>query len=129
MLIVTGFLQLPPQSELIEATVPDRLTLRVLGWSVGRAKVLTQFGHGPLGEAHFAALPEGGGVLVGLELGVIVRELVEEDGDRQAIEDDSEGDADEGKEAAQYRLRVHVSVTHGGYAHLEEITNNHRDVK
>lgn len=92
------------------------------------AKVLTQFGHSPLGKAHFAPFPEGGGVLVGLELGVVVGELVEEDGDRQAVEDDSKGDADEGKEAAQHSLRVHVSVTHGRYAHLERTTNNHRNV-
>lgn len=34
-----------------------------------------------------------GGVLVGLELGVVVRELVIQDGDGHAVEDDSEGDA------------------------------------
>lgn len=95
---------------------------------MGGAKVLTQFGHGPLGKAHFAALPEGGGVLVGLELGVVVGELVEEDGDGQAVEDDAEGDAYEGKEAAEHRLRVHISITHSGYAHLEGTTNNHRDM-
>lgn len=103
---------------LIGPTVPDIVKLIILGESVGWAKVLTQFGHSPLGKAHFAALPEGGGVLVGLELGVVVGELVEEDGDGQAVEDDAKGDADEGKEAAQHRLRVHVSVAHGGYAHL-----------
>lgn len=90
---------------------------------MGGTKVLTQFGHGPLGKAHFAALPEGGGVLVRLELGVVVGELVEEDGDGQAVEDDAEGDADEGEEAAQHRLRVHVSVAHRGYADLQGATS------
>lgn len=115
---MTCFPPLLQQRALIGPTVPDTVTLRMLGRSVCGAKVLTQFGHSPLGEAHFATLPEGGGVLVGLELGVVVGELVEEDGDGQAVEDDAEGDADEGKEAAQHSLRVHVSIAHGGYAHL-----------
>lgn len=93
---------------------------------MGGTKVLTQFGHSPLGKADFATFPEGGGVLVGLELGVVVGELVEEDGDGQAVEDDTKGDADEGKEAAQNRLRVHVSVAHSGYAHLKG--HKYRDV-
>lgn len=128
MLIVTGFLQLLLRMALIEAIVPGSGTLRILVWSVGGANILTQFGHSPLGKAHFAALSEGGGVLVGLELGVVVGELVEEDGDGQAVEDDSKGDANEGKEAAQHCLRVHVSITHGGYAYLKWTTNNHRDM-
>lgn len=33
-----------------------------------------------------------GGVLVGLELGVVVREPVIKDGDGHAVEDDSKGD-------------------------------------
>lgn len=61
-----------------------------------------------------------GGVLVGLELAVIVGELVVEDGDGHAVEDDAEGDAGEGEDAAQVGLRQHVAVAHSGNTHLKE---------
>lgn len=89
----------------------------------GGAKVLAQFGHRPFGEAHFPPFPQGGGILVGLEFGVVVGELVEEDGDGQTVQDDAEGDADEGEEATQHRLRVDVSVAHRGDADLQGETN------
>lgn len=57
---------------------------------------------------------------MGLELGVVVGELVVEDGDGHAVEDDAEGDAGEGEDAAQVGLREDVAVTHGGNTHLEE---------
>lgn len=66
-------------------------------------------------------LPAGlgdGGVLVGLELGVVVGELVIEDGDGHAVEDDAEGDAGEGEDAAQVGLREHVAVAHRANTHL-----------
>lgn len=75
----------------------------------------------PPGELHFATSLGDGGVLVGFELGVVVGELVVEDGDGHAVEDDTEGDAGEGKDAAQVGLREDVSVAHGGNTHLEEM--------
>lgn len=68
-------------------------------------------------------LPAGlgdGGVFMGLELGVIVGELVVEDGDGHAVEDDAKGDAGEGKDATQVGLGEHVAVAHGGNTHLED---------
>lgn len=91
--------------------------------SAGGAKVLAQFGHRPFGKAHFPPFPQGGGILVGLEFGVVVGELVEEDGDGQTVQDDAEGDADEGEEATQHRLRVDVSIAHCGDADLQGETN------
>lgn len=75
---------------------------------------------GPAGELHPAASFGDGGVLVGLELGVVVGELVVEDGDGHAVEDDAEGDAGEGEDAAQVGLGEDVAVAHGGNTHLEE---------
>lgn len=49
---------------------------------------------------------------MGLELGVVVGELVVEDGDGHAVEDDAEGDAGEGEDPAQVGLRQHVAVAH-----------------
>lgn len=63
-----------------------------------------------------------GGVLLRLELGVVVGELVVEDGDGHAVQDDAEGDAGEGEEAAQVGLGEHVAVAHRGNAHLEDQT-------
>lgn len=57
---------------------------------------------------------------MGLELGVVVGELVVEDGDGHAVEDDAEGDAGEGEDAAQVGLGEDVAVAHGGNTHLEE---------
>lgn len=73
---------------------------------------------GPLGEPHPASFLRRGCVLVGLELRVVVWELVEEDGYGQAVENDSKSDADESEKATQYGLGVDVSVAHGGDADL-----------
>lgn len=75
--------------------------------------------HCPRCKLHLPSFLPAGGVLIGLEFGVIVWELVEEDGDRQAIEDDSKSDANEGKHSTQDGLWVHVPVAHGGDAHLQ----------
>lgn len=74
----------------------------------------------PAGELHLPASFGDGGVLVGLELGVVVGELVVEDRDGHAVEDDAEGDAGEGEDAAQVGLREDVAVAHSGNTHLEE---------
>lgn len=66
----------------------------------------------PPGKLHLPTGPGDGGVLVGLELGVVVGELVVEDGDGHAVEDDAEGDAGEGEDPAQVGLRQHVAVAH-----------------
>lgn len=81
---------------------------------------------GPPHEVHLAPVPPDGCVLVRLELAVVIGELVVEDGDRHPVEDDAEGDAEEGEEPAQVRLRVHVSVAHGGDAHLGTEGGLHR---
>lgn len=83
------------------------------------SKVVFQAFHRPLGKPHLPSFLQGGGVLIGLEFGVIVRELVEEDGYGQAVEDDSKSNADEGKNTAQYGLRVDVPIAHSGDAHLQ----------
>ena len=57
--------------------------------------------------------------LLCLQLGVVVRELVEEDGDGHAVQNDSKGNADEGEEPAQVSLGVHVAVAHGRDACLK----------
>lgn len=61
---------------------------------------------------------DGGLVLVGLQLGVIVRELVVEDGDGHPVEDDTKRDAREGHHPAQHCVRHCVSVAHCGEADL-----------
>lgn len=80
--------------------------------------VVDLFSH-PAGNSQLPSLLQGGCVLVGLEFRVIVWELVEEDGYGQTVEDDSESDADESEETAQYGLRVDVSVAHSGDADLQ----------
>lgn len=74
---------------------------------------------GPLGEVHLPAGLGDGGVLVGLELGVVVGELIVEDGDGHPVEDDAEGDAGEGEDAAQAGLGDDVAVAHCGNTHLK----------
>lgn len=71
------------------------------------------------GEVQLPAGPADGRVLVGLELGVVVGELVIEDGDGHAVEDDAKGDAGEGKDTSQVGLWEHVAVAHSGNAHLK----------
>ena len=66
-----------------------------------------------------AALHIGLGVLLGLQLGIVVRELVEQDGDWHAIQDDAEGDAAERHTAAQIGDGNHIPVAHCGDAHLQ----------
>lgn len=75
---------------------------------------------GPPGELHLPASLGDGGVLVGLELGVVVGELIVEDRYGHAIEDDAERDAGKGKNAAQVGLGDDVAVAHGGNTHLEQ---------
>lgn len=72
----------------------------------------------PFGELELA-LGVGDPVLLLLQLGVVVGELVEEDGNGHAVEDDAEGDAAEGHAAAQVGDRHHVAVADGGDAHLQ----------
>ncbi len=55
---------------------------------------------------------------MGLELGVIIGELVVEDGDGHAVQDNAKGDAGEGKDTAQIGLREHVTVADCGNTHL-----------
>lgn len=74
----------------------------------------------PAGEVQLASGLGHGRVLVGLELGVVVGELVVEHGDGHAVQDDAEGDAGEGEDAAQVGLREHVAVAHSGNTHLED---------
>lgn len=74
--------------------------------------------HRPLGEVHLPAGLGDGGVLVGLEFGVIVGELVVEDGNGHPVQDDAKGDAGEGEDTAQVGLREHVAVAHRGNTHL-----------
>lgn len=83
------------------------------------SKAVFQDFHRPLGKSHLPSVLQGGGVLVGLEFGVVVRELVEEDRYGQTIEDDSKSNADEGKNTAQYGLWIDVSVAHSGDADLQ----------
>lgn len=89
---------------------------------MGASEEVAELADGPPGKADLPSFLQRGRVLVGLELGVIVWELVEEDGDGQTVEDDPEGDADEGEDPAQRRLRVDVSVADGGDADLQQET-------
>lgn len=83
------------------------------------SKVVAELSHSPLGKPHLPSLLQGGPVLVGLEFGVIVRELVEEDGDGQTVQDDSKRNADERKQTAQDGFWVNVPITHSGDADLQ----------
>lgn len=81
-------------------------------WLNGVLAALSQLLCCPPGKLHLPTGPGDSGVLVGLELGVVVGELVVEDGDGHAVEDDAEGDAGEGEDPAQVGLRQHVAVAH-----------------
>lgn len=83
----------------------------------------------PVGDSELPSLLRRGCVLVGLEFGVIVWELVEEDGYGQTVEDDSKRDADESEETTQDGLRVDVSVAHSGDADLQGMEENSRPVQ
>ncbi len=96
--------------------LPQRTSARVM---MCISEAVAELFEGPLGESHLPAFLLRGRVLVGLEFGIIVWELVEEDGYGQTIEDDSERNADEGEETTQYGLRVDVSVSHSGDADLQ----------
>lgn len=80
----------------------------------------------PLGKSHLPTFLQAGCVLVGFKFGVIVRELVEEDGNGQAVEDNAKRDTNEGEDTTQHGLRVHVSIAHSGDAHLKEDTHTER---
>lgn len=67
---------------------------------------------------------------MGLELGVIIRELVVKDRDGHAIENDAKGDAGEGKDTSKVGLWVHVAIAHCGNTRLRgERDNNYKDAK
>lgn len=68
------------------------------------------------------ALRVGIAVLLFLQLGVVVGKLVEQNGDGHAVEDDPKGDAAEGHTAAQVGDGNHITVAHGGDAHLRDQT-------
>lgn len=72
------------------------------------------------GEVQLSTGPGDGCVLVGLELGIVVREFVVEDGNGHAVEDDAKGDAGEGKDTAQVGFWENVAVTHRGNTHLKD---------
>lgn len=74
----------------------------------------------PLSESDPSSFRLGRCVLVGLQFGVIIRELVEEDGYGQTIQDYPKGDADESKHSTQDGLWVDVAIAHCGDADLEE---------
>lgn len=60
-----------------------------------------------------------GGEFVGLQFTIIVRELVVENGDGHAIENDAKGNAGKGEKSAQVSLWEHIAVPHGRDADLE----------
>lgn len=61
------------------------------------------------------------GVFLFLELGIVVRELIEQNGDGHAVEDDAEGNAAKCHTATQIGDRDDVSIAHSGDTHLQEI--------
>lgn len=66
------------------------------------------------------ALSVGNPVLLLLQLGIVVRKLVEENGDGHAVEDDAKGDAAKRHAAAQVGDRHDVTVADSGDAHLRD---------
>lgn len=57
-----------------------------------------------------------------LQFGIIVGELVEQNGNGHAIEDDAKGDAAECDTAAEIGDRDNISVAHSGDANLQKET-------
>lgn len=90
------------------------------GWLSNGLAALGQPLRCPTEEMDLPACFAEAGVLVGLELGVVVGELVIQDGDGHAVEDDSKGDTSYSQDAAQVGFREHVPVANGGNAHLKE---------
>lgn len=96
-------------------------TLILLPWGglwVAFSQALSHLFSGSLHEVHLPPFPSYGSVLISLELAVVIRELVVENGDWHPVEDNPKSDAEEGKKPAQVGLWVHVSVAHSGDAHL-----------
>lgn len=92
------------------------LVVRVVGL---RLLAAVELAPQALGELELA-LRVGKPVLLLLQFGVVVGELVEQNGDGHAIEDDAERDAAECHAAAQIGDRHDVTVAHSGDAHLED---------
>lgn len=57
-------------------------------------------------------------VLMGLQLGIVVRKLVVEDGDGHAVEDDAKRDAGKRHHPAEHRVGYSVSIAHSGETDL-----------
>lgn len=93
---------------------------RQVGWLSHTLAALRQPLCCPSDKLDLPACFAGGGVLVGLELGVVVRELVIQDWDGHAVEDDAKGDTCQSQDAAQVGLREHVTVANSGNAHLNQ---------
>lgn len=98
------------------------VVVRVVGLGITAA---VEFALQPLGELELA-LGVGDAVLLLLQLGVVVGELVEENGDGHAVEDDAKGDAAERHTAAQVGDRHDVAVADSGDAHLQDDKDSSR---
>lgn len=98
------------------------VVVRVVGLGITAA---IEFALQPLGELELA-LGVGDAVLLLLQLGVVVGELVEENGDGHAVEDDAKGDAAERHTAAQVGDRHDVAVADSGDAHLQDDKDSSR---
>lgn len=81
-----------------------------------------EFALQPLDELELA-LSVGNPILLLLQLGIVVRKLVEENGDGHAVEDDAKGDAAKRYTAAQVGDWYDVTVTNSGDAHLQDDKN------
>lgn len=95
--------------------------LILLSWGglwVASNQTLSYLLSGSLHEVHLSSLPTYGGILISLQLAVVIRKLVVEDGNGHPVENDPESNAEEGKKPAQVGLWVHVSIAHSGDAHL-----------
>lgn len=95
--------------------------LILLSWGglwVASNQTLSYLLSGSLHEVHLSPLPTYSGIFISLQLAVVIRKLVVEDGNGHPVENDPKSNAEEGKKPAQVGLWVHVSVAHGGDAHL-----------
>lgn len=92
------------------------VVVRIVGLGITAAN---KFALQPLGELELA-LGVGEPVLLLLQLSIVVGELVEENGDGHAVEDDAEGDAAERHTAAQVGNGHDVPIADSGDAHLQD---------
>lgn len=72
----------------------------------------------PFHKPHFPAILYSGGVFIGFQLCIVVREFIKQDGDWHAVENYSKRDARKCKNPAQSGLWKHVAIAHSGDAHL-----------